>query len=66
MEKIKKKIELEREIRDTMSKAEKTYLTWGNDRGWTTATPISDGQNVYVAYYGGQKGLGANVLEGMA
>ncbi len=61
-EKIKRKLDLERDIRDTMSKSDKVYRTWNNDRGWTTATPVSDGEHVFVALYGGQKGLGGNVV----
>jgi outer membrane protein assembly factor BamB len=59
---IARKRELERDIREGMSKSDKTYRTWGNDRGWTTPTPVSDGKYVYVAYHGGQKGLGCNVV----
>jgi outer membrane protein assembly factor BamB len=59
---ISRKRDLERDIREGMSKADKAYRTWNNDRGWTTPTPVSDGKYVYVAYHGGQKGLGANVV----
>ena len=59
---IAHKGELEGDIREGMSKSDKTYRTWGNDRGWTTPTPVSDGKYVYVAYHGGQKGLGCNVV----
>jgi len=60
--KIKQKIELERAIQGAMGKAEKVYQYWDNDRGTTTPTPVSDGKNVYVAFYGGNKGIGANVV----
>ena len=59
---IAHKRELERDIREGMSKADKAFRTWNNDRGWTTPTPVSDGKYVYVAYHGGQKGLGCNVV----
>jgi outer membrane protein assembly factor BamB len=60
--KIKQKIELERDIRETMGKTDRAFKTWNNDRGWTTPTPVSDGKHVYVAFYGGIKGIGANVV----
>ena len=62
LDKLKKKRELERDIRETMGKEDKRYRTWGNDRGWTTPTPVSDGRSVFVAFYGGQKGLGCSVV----
>jgi outer membrane protein assembly factor BamB len=61
-DKIKHKRDLERDIREGMSKGDKIYRTWNNDRGWTTPTPVSDGKNVFIAFGGGQKGLGANVV----
>jgi outer membrane protein assembly factor BamB len=60
--KIKQKVDLEKSIRETMGKADKAYNCWNNDRGWAIATPVSDGKHVYVAYYGGQKGIGANAV----
>src|SRR6185295_18292615 len=62
-EKIKQKIELERSIRQTMGKAEKLYNAWDNDRSWSMPTPVTDGKNVFAAFYGGNKGIGANVVE---
>ncbi|HEX3133515.1 MAG TPA: PQQ-binding-like beta-propeller repeat protein [Planctomycetota bacterium] len=60
--KIKQKSDLERSIREMMGKADKTYNCWNNDRGWSISTPVCDGRNVYVAYYGGIKGVGASAL----
>jgi len=60
---VRAKIELERGIQAAMAKADrKTYECWDNDRGTTTPTPVSDGKSVYVAMYGGNKGIGANVV----
>ncbi|MCW8133533.1 MAG: PQQ-binding-like beta-propeller repeat protein, partial [Planctomycetota bacterium] len=61
-EKIKKKIDLERGIRDAMGKADKQYNYWENDRSTTTPTPVSDGKYVYVSYMGGNKGIGAHIV----
>lgn len=60
--KIKQKCDLERSIREMMGKADKTYNCWNNDRGWSISTPVCDGKRVYVAYYGGIKGVGASAL----
>src|SRR6185295_59467 len=60
--KIKEKVELERAIRTGMGKIDKLYNCWDNDRGWTTATPVTDGKHVFVAFAGGNKGIGANVV----
>ncbi|HLX61913.1 MAG TPA: PQQ-binding-like beta-propeller repeat protein [Planctomycetota bacterium] len=60
--KIKEKLELERSIRETMGKADKVYDCWGNDRSWAMATPVSDGKHVWAAFYGGNKGKGANAV----
>ncbi|MCW8133705.1 MAG: PQQ-binding-like beta-propeller repeat protein [Planctomycetota bacterium] len=60
--KIKEKLDLENNIRQTMGKADKTYNCWQNDRGWAIATPVSDGKYVYGAYYGGIKGIGASAV----
>ncbi|MBI3829558.1 MAG: sigma-70 family RNA polymerase sigma factor [Planctomycetes bacterium] len=60
--KIKQKHDLENSILGTMDKAGKAYAYWGNDRCTTTPTPVSDGTNVYVAFFGGNKGRGAHVI----
>lgn len=60
--KIKQKIDLERAIQNAMSKADKVYNSWDNDRGTSTPTPVSDGKFVFNATYGGNKGIGANVV----
>ena len=60
--KIKQKVELERNIRESMGKTDKTFNAWGNDRGWTTTTPVTDGKFVFVAFHGGNKGIGANTV----
>ncbi len=60
--KIKDKIELERTIRQTMGKADKLYNAWDNDRSWSMPTPVSDGKYVFAAFYGGNKGIGANAV----
>jgi outer membrane protein assembly factor BamB len=61
--KIKQKIELERGIQTAMAKADKkTYDCWDNDRFTSTPTPTSDGKHVYAAFWGGNKGIGANVV----
>ena len=59
--KIKQKLDLEGKIRQAMG-TEKAYRCWQNDRGWSIATPVSDGKHVYVAYYGGIKGVGASAV----
>jgi outer membrane protein assembly factor BamB len=59
---IKQKADLEKAIREQMGKADKAYATWNNDRGWSISTPVSDGTRVYVAYYGGIKGVGASAI----
>jgi RNA polymerase sigma factor (sigma-70 family) len=62
-DKIKRKIDLEHEIQKGMAKAErKVYECWDNNRGTSTPTPVSDGKYVYVAYYGGDNGVGANAV----
>jgi outer membrane protein assembly factor BamB len=60
--KIKQKIELERTIQNLMSGSDKVFRSWDNDRGTSTPTPVSDGKFVYGAFYGGNKGIGANVI----
>lgn len=61
-DKIKKKIDLERDIRGAMGKADKQYNYWENDRSTTTPTPVCDGKNVYIAFMGGNKGIGAHII----
>jgi RNA polymerase sigma factor (sigma-70 family) len=58
---IKKKVDLENSIQKEMAK-DKLYRAWENDRGTSTPTPCSDGTNVYCAFYGGNKDIGANVV----
>jgi len=61
--KIKTKIELENAIQNEMAKGDKkAYECWGNDRGTSTPTPVSDGKYVYAVFWGGNKGIGANVV----
>jgi len=60
--KIEEKVKLEGAIRDAMAKADRKFLAWYNDAGWATPTPTSDGERVYAAFFGGNKGLGANVV----
>jgi outer membrane protein assembly factor BamB len=62
-EKIKQKTDLERGIHAAMVKADrKSYDCWDNDRYTSTATPTSDGKHVVAAFWGGNKGIGANVV----
>jgi outer membrane protein assembly factor BamB len=61
--KIKQKTDLERAIQSVMAKADrKQYDCWDNDRYTSTPTPTSDGKFVYAAFWGGNKGIGANVV----
>ncbi len=61
--KIKQKTDLERGIQAAMAKADrKLYDCWDNDRYTSTPTPTSDGKHVYAAFWGGNKGFGANVV----
>jgi outer membrane protein assembly factor BamB len=61
--KIKQKVDLERSIHAAMAKADrKLYDCWDNDRYTSTPTPTSDGKHVYAAFWGGNKGIGANVV----
>jgi len=61
--KIKQKVDLERSIQTTMGKADrKVYDCWDNDRFTSTPTPTSDGKHVYAAFWGGNKGIGANAV----
>ena len=62
MQKDQRGGELERGIRQSMGKTDKLYNCWDNDRSWTISTPVSDGKYVYVALYGGNKGIGGNVV----
>jgi outer membrane protein assembly factor BamB len=62
-EKIKQKIDLERGIHAAMAKADrKQYDCWDNDRYTSTPTPVSDGKHVFAAFWGGNKGIGANAV----
>ncbi|HET6252339.1 MAG TPA: PQQ-binding-like beta-propeller repeat protein [Tepidisphaeraceae bacterium] len=61
--KIKDKVDLEYAIQQAMAKADKKkYEAWNNDEDWSKYVPTSDGKYVYAAYWGGNKGLGANVM----
>jgi hypothetical protein len=61
--KIREKTELEYSIQQAMAKADKKkYEAWGNDADWSKYNPTSDGQFIWAAYWGGNKGLGANVV----
>ncbi|HEX7896915.1 MAG TPA: PQQ-binding-like beta-propeller repeat protein [Planctomycetota bacterium] len=62
-EKIKRKTDLERSIHAAMAKADrKKYDCWDNDRYTSTPTPASDGKHVFAAFWGGNKGIGANAV----
>ena len=62
-EKIKQKGDLERGIHAAMVKVDrKQYDCWDNDRYTSTPTPTSDGKHVYAAFWGGNKGIGANAV----
>ncbi len=61
--KIKDKCDLEMAIQEAMGKADrKKYRAWSNDADWSKYTPVSDGQHVWAAFWGGNKGIGANVV----
>jgi outer membrane protein assembly factor BamB len=61
--KIKEKCDLEMAIHQAMGKADrKKYDAWGNDADWSKYTPTSDGKYVWAAFWGGNKGIGANVV----
>jgi outer membrane protein assembly factor BamB len=61
--KIKEKCELEWSIQKEMAKTNrKKYLAWDNDQDWSKFNPVSDGRYVWAAFWGGNKGLGANVV----
>ena len=61
--KITEKCELEMAIQEEMGKADKKkYRAWSNDADWSKYTPVSDGQHVWAAFWGGNKGIGANVV----
>lgn len=61
--KIKAKVDLERSIHAAMTKADrKQYDCWDNDRYTSTPTPTSDGKHVFAAFWGGNKGIGANLV----
>ena len=61
--KIKDKCELEKVIQEAMGKADKKkYNAWGNDADWSKYVPTSDGQRVWAAFWGGNKGIGANAV----
>jgi outer membrane protein assembly factor BamB len=62
-QKIKEKGGLENEIQTEMSKADrKLYEAWWNDADWSKYNPTSDGKYVWAAFWGGNKGIGANVV----
>jgi outer membrane protein assembly factor BamB len=61
--KIKDKCDLEAAIQQAMGKADrKTYNAWSNDADSSKYTPTSDGKRVWAAFWGGNKGVGANVV----
>jgi outer membrane protein assembly factor BamB len=62
-QKIKEKCDLEMAIQQAMGKADrKKYDAWGNDADWSKFNPTSDGKYVWAAFWGGNKGIGANVV----
>jgi outer membrane protein assembly factor BamB len=61
--KIKDKCDLESAIQQAMAKADRRkYNAWNNDADWSKYTPTSDGRHVWAAFWGGNKGIGANVV----
>lgn len=61
--KIKEKCDLEKAIQQAMGKADKKqYEAWDNDQDTSKYNPTSDGKYVWAAFWGGNKGLGANVM----
>jgi outer membrane protein assembly factor BamB len=61
--KIKDKCDLETAIQEAMGKADrKQYRAWSNDADTSKYNPVSDGKYVWAAFWGGNKGLGANVV----
>ena len=61
--KIKDKCDLEGAIQQAMGKADRRkYNAWGNDVDSSKYTPTSDGEHVWAAFWGGNKGIGANVV----
>ncbi len=61
--KIKDKCDLEWAIQQAMAKANRRkYNAWNNDVDWSKYTPTSDGKHVWAAFWGGNKGIGANVV----
>ena len=61
--KIKDKCDLESAIQQAMGKADRRkYNAWNNDADWSKYTPTSDGKHVWAAFWGGNKGIGANVV----
>jgi len=60
---IKDKCDLETAIQEAMGKADrKLYRAWGNDIDTSKYNPVSDGKHVWAAFWGGNKGIGANVV----
>jgi outer membrane protein assembly factor BamB len=60
---IKDKCELEGAIQQAMAKADRRkYDAWGNDRDTSKYNPTSDGTYVWAAFWGGNKGIGANAV----
>ncbi len=60
---IKDKCDLESAIQQAMGKADRRkYNAWNNDADWSKYTPTSDGRHVWAAFWGGNKGIGANVV----
>ena len=61
--KIKDKCDLEGAIQQAMAKADRRkYNAWSNDVDSSKYTPTSDGQHVWAAFWGGNKGIGADVV----
>jgi outer membrane protein assembly factor BamB len=61
--KIKDKCDLEGAIQQAMAKAKRRkYNAWNNDIDSSKYTPTSDGKHVWAAFWGGNKGIGANVV----
>ena len=60
---IKDKCDLETAVQEAMGKVDrKQYRAWANDIDTSKYNPVSDGKYVWAAFWGGNKGLGANVV----
>jgi outer membrane protein assembly factor BamB len=60
---IQDKCALEAAIQAAMGKIDRrTYNAWANDADTSKYVPTSDGRHVWAAFWGGNKGIGANVV----